>query len=92
MLHSLLLFFEYIFSNGVMNCCLSGYVHTIPDSSQPPPQAEASPKQVTGDEPQGNMGRGTDGRRSAVSPVVSFPPSFAHTFLSKERRLGTRQG
>ena len=23
--------------------------------------------------------------------VVSFPPSFARTFLSKERRLGTRQ-
>ena len=27
-----------------------------------------------------------------VSPVVSFPPSFARTFSSKERRLGTRQG
>ena len=26
-----------------------------------------------------------------VSPVVSFPPSFARTFSSKERRLGTRQ-
>ena len=24
-------------------------------------------------------------------PVVSFPPSFARTFSSKERRLGTRQ-
>ena len=34
-------------------------------------------------------GKGTDGGRSAVSPVVSFPPSFART--SKERRLGTRQ-
>ena len=33
---------------------------------------------LTGDEPQGTMGR------------VSFPPSFART--SKERRLGTRQG
>ena len=40
-----------------MNCCLSGYVHTIPNSSQPPPQAEVSPRQVTGDEPQGTMGR-----------------------------------
>ena len=28
---------------------------------------------------------------SDVSPVVSFPPSFARTFSSKERRLGTRQ-
>ena len=27
----------------------------------------------------------------SVSPVVSFPPSFARTFSSKERRLGTRQ-
>ena len=26
-----------------------------------------------------------------VSPVVSFPPSFARTFSLKERRLGTRQ-
>ena len=41
--------------------------------------AEASAKRVTGDEPQGTMGR------------VSFPPSFARTFSSKERRLGTRQ-
>ena len=32
-------------------------------------------------------------RRQAkhVSPVVSFPPSFARTFSSRERRLGTRQ-
>ena len=30
-------------------------------------------------------GKGTDGRRSAVSPVVSFPPSFARTFSSRER-------
>ena len=36
-------------------------------------------KRVTGGELQGTMGR------------VSFPPSFAHTFVSKERRLGTRQ-
>ena len=36
-------------------------------------------------------GKGTDGRRSAVSSIVSFPPSFARTFSSKERRLGTRQ-
>ena len=28
---------------------------------------------------------------SLVSPVVSFPPSFARTFSSKDRRLGTRQ-
>ena len=33
---------------------------------------------MTGDEPQGTMGS-------------SFPPSFARTFSSKERRLGTRQ-
>ena len=26
-----------------------------------------------------------------VSPVVSFPPSFARTFTSKERGLGARQ-
>ena len=33
-------------------------------------------------------------RRQAkrVLPVVSFPLSFARTFSSKERRLGTRQG
>ena len=30
-------------------------------------------------------------RRWEGSPVVSFPPSFAFTFLSRERRLGTRQ-
>ena len=41
---------------------------------------------MTGDEPQGTMGR-----VQTVSPVVSFPPSFARTFSSKERRLGTRQ-
>ena len=46
--------------------------------------AEASAKQVTGDEPQGTMGR-------VQAPVVSFPPSFARTISSKERRLGTRQ-
>ena len=45
---------------------------------------EASAKRVTSDEPQGTMGR-------VQSPVVSFPPSFARTFSSKERRLGTRQ-
>ena len=45
---------------------------------------EASAKRVTGDEPQGTVGR-------VQSPVVSFPPSFARTFSSKERRLGTRQ-
>ena len=50
--------------------------------------AEASAQRVTGDEPQGTMGR----VQTAVSPVVSFPPSFARTFSSKERRLGTRQG
>ena len=45
---------------------------------------EASAKRVTGDEPQETMGR-------VQSPVVFFPPSFARTFSSKERRLGTRQ-
>ena len=33
----------------------------------------------------GNHGKGT------VSAVVSFPPCFARTFSSRERRLGTRQ-
>ena len=53
---------------------------------QPPPQAlrfshrrGERETRVTGDEPQGTMGR------------VSFPPSFARTFSSRERRLGTRQ-
>ena len=41
--------------------------------------AEASAKRVTGDEPQGTMGR----------VQTAFPPSFARTF--SERRLGTRQ-
>ena len=36
-------------------------------------------------------GKGTDCRRSDVWPVVSFPPSFARTFSSRERRVGTRQ-
>jgi len=48
--------------------------------------AEASAKRVTGDEPQGTMGRVQTLAR------FSFPPSFARTFSSKERRLGTRQG
>ena len=48
------------------------------------PATMASAKQVTGDEPQGTMGR-------VQTPVVSFPPSFARTNSSKERRLGTRQ-
>ena len=39
---------------------------------------------MTGDEPQGTMGR-------VQTPVVSFPPSFARTISSKERRLGTWQ-
>ena len=39
---------------------------------------------MTGDEPQGTMGR-------VQTPVVSFPPSFARIFSSRERRLGTRQ-
>ena len=39
---------------------------------------------MTGDEPQGTTGR-------VQTPVVSFPPSFARTSSSKERRLGTRQ-
>ena len=67
--------------------------------SQPPLQAlrvshgrGERETRVTGDEPQGTMGRvQTAGeelaknRRSAVSPVVSFPLSFARTFLSRER-------
>ena len=35
-------------------------------------------------------GKGTDGRRCAVSPIVSFPPSFARTFLSRERDVWVR--
>ena len=53
---------------------------------QPPPQALRFSRRrgeretrVTGDEPQRTMGR------------VSFPPSFARKFSSRERRLGTRQ-
>ena len=30
--------------------------------------------------------------RGERATIVSFPPSFARTFSSKERRLGTRQG
>ena len=45
---------------------------------------------MTGDEPQGTMGRAKTA--GEVSPVVSFPPSFARTFSSKERRLGTSMG
>ena len=44
---------------------------------------EASAKRRCG-EPQGTMGR-------VQTPVVSLPPSFARTFSSRERRLGTRQ-
>ena len=32
-----------------------------------------------------------DHGKGTVSAVVSFPPSFARTFSSRERRLGTRQ-
>ena len=32
-----------------------------------------------------------EGYRRQAKPVVSFPPSFAPTFSSRERRLGTRQ-
>ena len=53
--------------------------------------AEASAKRVTGDEPQGTMGRVQTAGEADVSPVVSFPPSIARVFSSKERRLGTRQ-
>ena len=31
-----------------------------------------------------------EGYRRQAKPVVSFPPSFARTFSSRERRLGTR--
>ena len=33
-----------------------------------------------------------EGYKRQAKPVVSFPPSCARTFSSKERRLGTRQG
>ena len=32
-----------------------------------------------------------EGYRRQAKPVVSFPPSFARTFSSRERRLGARQ-
>ena len=32
-----------------------------------------------------------EGYRQKAKPVVSFPPSFARTFSSKERLMGTRQ-
>ena len=58
--------------------------------SQLPPQAlrfshrrGERETRVTGDEPRK--------RRWEGSPVVSFPPSFAFSFLSRERRVGTRQ-
>ena len=35
--------------------------------------------------PARNHGKRPDGRRSAVSPVISFPPSFARSFSSRER-------
>ena len=38
-----------------------------------------------------DQGKGKEGRFSAVSPVFSFPPSFARQFSSSERRLGTGQ-
>ena len=46
---------------------------------------------ATDDEPQGTLGRVQTAGEARVSPVVSFPPSFARTFSSRERRLGTRQ-
>ena len=36
-------------------------------------------------------GKEKNNRRSAVSPVLSFPPSFARKFASRKGRLGTRQ-
>ena len=33
-----------------------------------------------------------EGYKRQAKLVVSFPPSFARTFSSKERRLGKRQG
>ena len=67
--------------------------------TQPPPQAlrfshgrGERETRVTGDEPQGTMGRVQTAGEVKAKPVVSFPPSFARTFSSKERRLGTRQG
>ena len=54
---------------------------------QPPPQGLcfSQGREATGDEPQGTMGR------VQTAGVVSFPPSFARTFSSRERGLGTRQ-
>ena len=38
-----------------------------------------------------NRKRPWKGYRRRAKPIVSFPPSFARTFSSRERRLGTRQ-
>ena len=46
-------------------------------------------RRATGNEPpQGTMGKV---QTVGGKPVVSFPPSFARTCSSRERRLGTRQ-
>ena len=58
---------------------------------QPPPQALRF-SHGRGDKSAKREWLVMNGRRSDVSPVVSFPSSFARTFSSKrERRLGTRQ-
>ena len=51
--------------------------------------AEASAKRVTGDEPQGTMGRVQTAGGATSRPLCPSRLSFARTF--SERRLGTRQ-
>ena len=50
-------------------------------------EASAKRERLVMNRKQGTMGR----VQTVVSPVVSFPPSFARTFSSRERRLGTKQ-
>ena len=63
---------------------------------QPPPQAlrfshgEASAKRVTGDEPQGTMGRVQMAGEARLARCL-LPAFLCAHISSKERRLGTRQ-
>ena len=58
--------------------------------SQPPPQALRF-SQGRGERLVMNRKGPWEGYRRQAKPVVSFPPSFARTFSSRERRLGARQ-
>ena len=75
-----------IFCIHVNNFSDNNWSHTV--LPQPPPQAlrfsHGRGERETSDwwYTARDHGKGTDGRRSAVSPVVSFPPSFAR--ISRE--------